>query len=548
MFKNIALGVVALATFLSYARGQATFGSITGTALDSTGAAVSGVSVAVTNQQTNQVKNVVTDDHGNYEVTNLSPSTYTVAGERQGFKKFETHNITLDAQQTLRIDITLELGLVGTVVSVTSGSPVVESETPTIAATIGNEQLLDTSTNLRSVADAYGDSGVFNFISYSVPTGYESGGFRFSLGGARGSQFNFTVDGISSNAPGFGNAYGTLQPSFESTQQVRYEFVNNKAEFDQVANVTTITKSGTNEFHGGLFWFNFNNAFAARNFFATSTGQNILNDFGGFAGGPIKRNKLFFFFSYEGDRQRTPAVISPSVPTDQMRSGDFSQLLAQSSPVVIVNPSTGMPFPGNVIPANMLSQAALKWQQMFEPLANFGTPSSYVGNFRGNYPQSVSHNEYNGRTDYVIAPNNTLYARYYYKLSLPGLLNGQLPPSITGYNQQRRTSQQFAISDTWSIGPSIVNEFKAGFARDYNVGGGILNGEQIVNSLGIQGVPPAPADLKNIPQLSVSGFTPANVQPSFSYAANTFQYIDQLTYVRGAHTIKAGDGIPADAI
>ncbi len=539
--KNAVLGIVlGWISCCPLVHAQATFGSITGTALDSTGAAVTGVTVVVTNEQTNQAKTVVTDEHGNYEVTDLSPSTYTVTGARQGFKKFESHNVTLEAQQTIRIDIGLELGSVGTEISVTSGTPVVESETPTIAYTLANKLLIDTSTNLRSVATPYGDSGVFNFIPISVPTGYESGGFRFSLGGARGSEFNFTVDGISSNAPGFGNVYGTLQPSFESMQEVRYEYVNNKAEFDQVANVTTITKSGTNQFHGGLFWFNLNNAFAARNFFATTTGRNILNDFGGFVGGPIKRNKLFFFFDYEGDRQRTPAVIAPSLPTAQMRSGDFSQLLNQSPPVVIVNPFTNTPFPGNVIPPNMLSQAALTWQQMFEPVPNFGPPSSYVGNFRATYPQAISHNEYTGRADYVVAPNNSLYARYFYKLSLPGLLPGQLPPSITGYNQQRRTSQQLAISDIWSIGPAMVNEFKVGFARDLNVGGSILKGEQLINDLGIQGVPPAPADASNIPNLSITGFTSAAVQPKFSYASNTFQYIDQLTYVRGAHTIKTG--------
>jgi hypothetical protein len=538
-FVWLCLCVIAIFLCIPHLQSQGTFGAITGTATDSSGSIVPNVKVTVTNERTNQAHSATTDDRGNYVATNLSPSTYSVVGEAPGFSKFENRNITLAAQQELRIDLKLKLGAVGTEVAVTAAVPVVESEGPTIAATLTDQVLRDTSTNLRSVATPYGDSGIFNFI-FLTPTGYQSGGFRFSLGGARGSEFNFNVDGISSNAPGFGNVYGTLQPSFESIEEVRYEMVNNKAEFAQVANVTTVTKSGGNALHGGLLWFHYNSALAARSFFSPSVGQNILNDFGGYVGGPVKKDKLFYFFNYEGDRQRTPAIVSPSLPTADMRTGNFSQLLNQATPVVITNPYTNAPFPSNIIPASLLSSASLKWQQQFYPLPNYGSANSFVGNFRADYPQAISHNSYNGRADYAITPNNNFYARYFYKVSLPGLLPGQLPPSITGYNEQRRTSQQVALSDTWSLGPNLVNEMKAGFARDYNHGGGTLFGQQIVTDLGIQGVPPAPSNVPNIPSVSVSGFTSAAVQGQFSYASNTYQYYDQLTYVRGSHTMKAG--------
>jgi hypothetical protein len=243
LFARLCVCIMVFFLCVPHLRSQATFGAITGTAVDATGALVPNVKVTVTNERTNQVRSVVTDDKGNYVVTNLSPSTYTVTADSPAFSRFERNNIVLAAQQEIRIDLNLQLGSVGTSVVVTAGAPVVESETPSITATLTDQVLRDTSTNLRSVATPYGDSGIFNFI-FLTPTGYQSGGFRFSLGGARDSEFNFNVDGISSNAPGFGNVYGTLQPSFESIQEVRYEMVNNKAEFAQVANVTTVTKGG----------------------------------------------------------------------------------------------------------------------------------------------------------------------------------------------------------------------------------------------------------------------------------------------------------------
>jgi Carboxypeptidase regulatory-like domain len=517
-------------------RAQATFGSITGTILDGTGSPVPGAQVDIVNQGTNLSTSAKSDGDGNYQVPNLPPGAYTVNVKAPGFTAFTNKDIVVDAQHVVRIDAHISVGATTSEVVVNGGAPVIETETPTITSTLTARELNDTATNLRSTADATGDSGIFNFINL-VPTGYQTSGARFSMGGARGSEDNFNIDGISGNSPAYGNYIGDLQPSFEMISGVSYEIADVKAEFGPVVNVTTLTNSGTNAFHGSVFEFNQNTAFNATNYFATSRTPNVYNDFGGSVGGPIKKDKLFFFVVYEGDRQDTPAIVNASVPNLKMRAGDFSDLLGQQT---VINPYTGQPFAGNIIPANLLNQTAQKWQALFDPAPNFGPADSYTGNFRGSFPQMISHNEGDGRIDWVVKNNNRLYGRYFYKVADPQVLDSQLPPSIAGYRVQQRVAQQFALSDTWIITPQLVNEAKIGFSRDRNKFGGSLMGAQIVSDIGLQGLPAVAANVPNIPTVSISGFTAPTPLGQSLPTQNSFQYIDQLTYVRGNHVLKAG--------
>jgi hypothetical protein len=424
-------------------------------------------------------------------------------------------------------------------VTVQGAAPVIETDVPSIADVKSLRDLRDLPLNIRSTVSGTGDSGLYRYV-FLTPTGYQGGGSRFSLGGGRGSQNYFNVDGISSNSPAFGNSIGPAEPSFESIQEVRFEIVNNKAEFGEVANITAISKSGTNELHGGLFWYHENSALNARPYFAAALGQNIRNNFGASAGGPILRNKLFFFGTYEAERQRQPANIAPNLPTAQMRTGDFSQLLDQPNPIVIRNPfAGGTPFPGNVIPQNLLNTGSLNWQNRFFPLPNFGAPNLTVANYRESVPQQIRHDQFDIRMDYQVSSQNNLYARVSYKRSEPRVLDSGLPAELTGYRVQVRMARQVAISDTWTISPNLINEFKAGFARNFNPRQGILLGQELVDLLGVQGLQPAPG-IENAPTVSIVGFHTMNQIAKAAPAENTFQFVDQLTHIRGKHTIKGG--------
>jgi len=523
------------ALFPVHSWAQATFGTITGTVTDSTGATVPNTEVSVINEGTNLQRTVTTGNDGNYAVPNLNAGAYRVQAKAGGFKTFVVRGIALEALRTVRVDVRLEVGEVGTEVTIQGAAPVIETDTASIAAVRTSKDLNDLPLNIRSTVSGTGDSGLYRYV-FLTPTGGQGGGSRFNLGGARGSQNYFNVDGISSNSPAFGNSIGPAEPSFESIQEVRFEIVNNKAEFGEVANITAITKSGSNELHGALFWYHENSALNARPFFATTKGRNIRNNFGASSGGAIRKNKLFFFGTYEGERQRTPAVIAPNVPSVLMRGGDFS---AVPGLAILRNPFAGQPFPGNVIPASLINRGTQQWQNRFYPLPNFGPPNTTVGNYRANVPQQIRHDQFDVRVDYAIKPNNNIYARVSYKRSQPRVLDGGLPPEQVGYRVQTRMARQVAISDTWTLTPRLINELKLGFARNFNPARGQLLGQELVDLLGIQGLQPAPG-VENVPSLQITGFQTVAPLAKQAPAENTYQFVDQLTYIRGKHNIKGG--------
>ena len=529
----VLLGGVLALLLVPAARAQATFGSITGVVKDQSGALVPNAAVTIRNQDTGFTRSVTSNSRGEYEVTHLNTGTYTVTAEAAGFRNFEHTNLVLESLQTARIDVVLEVGSSSSEVTVSAGTPVIETDSPVISDLKTSRDLLDLPLNTLNTM-------LLNDFLFFTPTGYQSSGSKFEMGGARATQLYYNIDGISANSPAFGVQNSAVEPSVDSIAEMKFNMVENKAEYSMVTNVIAITKSGQNTFHGRLFEQNTNRALTARSFFAPTVGQNIINDFGASLGGPIKRNKAFFFGTYEGFRQRVPAVFTPSVPTNLMRSGDFSQLLTGTSPTIIKNPYTGVPFSNNVIPQSMLDAAALKWQQLFFPPANFGPPNLTMSNFRGSAPQQTTQDKGDGRMDYYFSSQHTVYGRFSYSRLQPHAIDSGVPPQYAGYRINVRTGLLAALSDTWTISPQLINEFKVGFTRGANPREGELSGQTLVNELGIQGIPPQPESIHNIPSVSITNF-----QNIFQVAGevpteNTFQGIDQVTYIRGGHTFKAG--------
>jgi Carboxypeptidase regulatory-like domain len=530
--RYLILGALTGALVAPCLWAQATFGTITGTITDPTGGAVPKATVTVTNQGTGLIKTVLSDSRGEYEVTHLNFGTYTVTAEAVGFTKFEHHDLVLESQQTARIDVRLALSTAQSSVTVSAGTPVVETDSPTISNVKTAHQLRDLPLNTLNTV-------LLNDFLFFTPTGYQSVGSKFDMGGARATQLYYNVDGISANSPAFGVQNSPAEPSVESIAEMKFNLVDNKAEYSLVTNVTVITKSGQNDFHGRLFEQNTNTALTARSFFASSVGQNIINDFGASVGGPVRHNKTFFFGTYEGFRQRIPAILAPSLPTALMRTGNFSELLG-ARPTIITNPLNGEPFPGNIIPQSMLDSAALKWQQQFFPLPNFGAPSLTVANFRATFPQQTTQDKVDARVDHYFSPRHTVYGRFSYTRIHPHALDSGVPPEFSGYRVNTRKGLLAALSDTWSATSSLVNEFKLGFTRGSNPREGELSGQTIVDNLGIQGIPKQPLSVHNIPTVSISNFQTIVQVAAENPTENTFQALDQLTYIRGGHTLKTG--------
>jgi Carboxypeptidase regulatory-like domain len=522
--------------------GQVTAGNIVGTVTSPDGSVVANATVTVTDNGTNTSRKITTDSKGDFEAEDINPGAYTVMVSAPGFAVFRNTDVAVTSQQTLRIDVSLKVGGANSTVTVTAGTPVIQTDMPSISSVVTSRDLTNTSSGLLSTADATGDSGLL-YLTSLMPSGFQQGGgFSWSMYGSRGAEAYYNVDGMTANSAIYGNMVGPDWPPFDMIQELQYAAVNNKAELGQMLNITVITKSGANKLHGDLFDNYATSGFNAINYFANSIGPLVKNDAGASLSGPIMKDKWFYFASAELLREAQPISINPSLPTTAMRSGNFMSLLQGPNPIVIDNPYTGAPFPNNTIPAQDLNSAALTWQNMFYPQPNFGPADNYITNFRGTYPQHFYTNRLYLRSDYAISPSNSFYALVGYIRSSPEALDSGLPPSITGYRIQKRHTWDGVLSDTWILSPHLINVAKFGITHSANDFGGALTGQSIIDELGITGFPVAPADKTGIPGVYINDFTSPYQLPESTPTEATAQLVDQVTYARGSHTIKAGVG------
>ena len=514
---------------------QGTEGNITGTVTASDGALVPNATVTVINDGTHFTRVVQADANGTYVVTALNPGSYTIKIAAPGFSELQDSGVNLAAQQTVRIDGQLKVSGTSSTVTVTAQAPVINLEMPSISSTVTSEALNDTSSNLLGTSDSTGDSGLL-FYTTLLPGGSQAGTlFDWSMYGSRGGEAYYNVDGISSNSALYGNMVGPSLPPFGMVQEVEYSAVNNKAEMGQLFNISMVTKSGTDHYHGDVFDNYGTNTLQAPGYFAAGKVGNFnQNDFGADVGGPAIKDKLFFYLSSELLRENTPITINPSLPTAAFESGDFSSVATP-----ITNPyAGGAPFDYNGqynhIDPSLISSASKYWQNLFYPGSILGQSAL------GPYPQNVYTNRFYGRVDYAISQNNTLFARVGYIRSSPEVLDSGLPPSITGYRAQKRHTWQGVLEDTWILTPHIVNVAKVGLTHTENHYGGDIQGQPLINALGVTGFPVAPNTITGIPSVSVPGYTSPYQLPESQPTEETFQFIDQITYERGAHAVKAG--------
>ena len=347
-----------------------TFGQITGAVTDESGGILVGATVVVTNTQTNALREAQTNSAGSYVFPNLLPGVYSVRVELQGFQTKVLNGIELQVQQTVRLDVSLPLGSVEVAVEVSGTAPLINITDATVGTVIDNKQIVELPLNGRNFINLVS-------LSQNVSSDYaggngggasgRQGGDRttqnFSIAGQRREYNHFTLDGIVNQDVNF-NTYAFL-PSIDSVEEFKVQTGVYSAEFGrEAAQVNVSTKSGTNAYHGTIFEFLRNDAFDAAPYAFTSvrpeTAPFKWNQFGFTLGGPVEipglfsgRNKLFFMSNYEGFRLRNQQQVLYNTPPAAMRTGDFS-----GAPVVIRDPNTGLPFPGNIIPANRLSSIA----------------------------------------------------------------------------------------------------------------------------------------------------------------------------------------------
>ena len=533
---------------VSAAFAQVDTGTIAGSVRDSQGAGVATATITFVGIATNVTTKTQTDGSGDYVSPPLRPGDYRVAAEAKGFKTQTRTTITLKVQDRLRMDFDMAVGSVSENIEVNAETPTIQSETSSLGQVITATQITELPLNGRDYIQlATLSTGV---VRTSSGTNGNSGGSStggqnsFVANGTRGTLNNFLLDGIDNNSNDNGGV--VLRTNVDAIQEFKLQTNSYSAEFGRSggAVVNAIIKSGTNRYHGGVFEFFRNSTFDARDYFEDPTQPKASfkqNQFGGTLGGAIIKNKLFWFGDYQGTRIRNPLTWVSKVPTPAERSGDFSD----PSEPIIYDPTTGLPFAGNIIPADRIAPISQAFMNLYPNPNQPGGGNSFVIS-----PiEQDGINQGDGRVDYTPSQTDQFFVRYSQSARkdvrpapLPGLANGGDSSTGIGFED----TQGASLGYTRTFTPRTINEIRVGFnhvhvRRGLPVDGTVLPSDDLR-------VPGVPDDSR------VNGLT--LFAPSRGYrrvgdpryaptllASQERQITDVLSLVRGAHTIKLGGEI-----
>lgn len=524
-----------LVVFSSTLNAQSTFATLSGRVLDPQGEGIPGSTVRLTNEQTGLTRQTESLPGGLYEIGYLLPGQYRLSISAPGFQTYTIAAIHLSAAQLLRLDARMKLGDVATEVTVTASLNQVPAETGVIADVKTREQYINTAVNARGSRDSY----VFDYMSFVPGAQPSTTQFNVMFGGTRAGQNNYTVDGVSSNSVLFGNVNGPAFPSMESIQEVRVNLSGNAAEFGHPGQVTVVTRGGSNHLHGSAFWYYGSAGLNARDFFATGQPFAVLHNAGGSLAGPLRRNRTFFLSTYEFFEDRTAAQLNLSLPNEAMRKGDYSQLRSGAGDLLVVrDPLSGAPLPGNVVPASRLSPTAIKIQERFYPLPNFGPPLLAAGNYRDYLKQRQGRQTFDARLDHQLTARNFMFVRGNLSRTPDNRLDSQLP--TIGFRDIVRTTYQALVSDTQIFSPSLIHEFRVGLSFQRLPSGGPLSGLAIVRDLGLTNLAPGIADVPAVPRFNISGFTSIAQSDYRQVTDMIWQVQSNASWYRAGHTVKVG--------
>ena len=518
---------------------QTTTGRITGTVGDVSGAMIPGVEVVIRNPATGLTRTILTNETGTYMAAALPPAPgYEVEASLPGFRREVRSGITLAMEAVIRIDFILEVGAVTEVIEVTAEAPLVESDTAVLGQVMGGKTISELPLNQR------------HFMSLThLTTGVlpdVQGGARqspsFYANGVDRRNNDFLLDGVDNNDTG--NTQLVIIPSIDAIQEFKLSTSTYGAELGRASGgvLNIQTKSGSNEFHLVLFEFLRNDKLDARNFFASEKQPYKRNQFGAVVSGPIMKDKMFFMFNYEGNRVRNTETALRVVPTALERAGDFSKSSFKSGFSAIMDPLTGLPFPGNIIPADRIDSIS-NGVASFYPLPN--RPGQQQ-NYEANSTRITDFDLYNGKWDWRVSDRQNIFFRGTWQDVFEIQTNfdrGALPMGGSTFFQP--IGRNFALSDTYVFSPTVVNEARIGFNR---LIGGIYDetyGTDHAKALGVTGVQSAfvPDERRfGWPRMTVSGYAPVG-SPSFSAQLrfdNVWHMSDMLSVTRGNHQLKIG--------
>jgi hypothetical protein len=521
---------LALALLLTTSAGalaqQSASSGIAGLVTDESRGAIAGATVTVTNQRTNAVRKITSDTDGRFSCPNLSPAPYRIRVEIQGFQAEELNDVELHLGETAHPTLIMRVGNVTEAVSVHSESPLLQTQTASIAQVVGEKQIETLPLSARSVLSLVSLGAGVTPRNQSRVMQYGRRDEYVTVDGGRDSSTNYTIDGVYVRSLRFNNL--SLNPPLDAVQEVSLQRSSFSTEYGQGQSVVSIvTKSGSNTFKGSAFEMTRDEKFDARNYFATSKIPYDRNQFGVTAGAPIKHDRLFVFGAFEGLRSSQGFPALANVPSPTFLNGDFSSL---TTPVI--DPLTGQPFPGNVIPSSRFS----KFAQILAP--TIPAPNiSGSNNYRTTVTSQDTTNTNTLRLDDVLSSTHTLFGRY---MDFSGT---QRIPGAFANTDYPQTGRNLAIGETWVPSSAWVNEFRFGYNYAlHRLAPVNESGRNWVGDIGIRNVAGGtdPDDFGR-PEFGIRGFSTIG-EGSLTTGAteHIFSVSDAVSRVAGAHSVRFG--------
>ncbi|HTW62019.1 MAG TPA: carboxypeptidase-like regulatory domain-containing protein, partial [Terracidiphilus sp.] len=547
------LAIVALSTVSAFS--QSTFGTILGTVQDNTGAAIPGALITAHSLDEDEVRTTTSGSSGEFVFEDVKAGHYKVTVHRDGFADAVVSSATLEARQELRIPVTLSVTAATTTVEVNADAALINTENGTLNNTISNVDISQMPINSRSVS-----SSPLGALAVSPEVTRDSEG-NFAVGGATSAQTGFSVDGISTANIRYNGALADTYPSIESIDEMKVTAFDNNAEFAQMGDVTFTTKSGTNQLHGSGFEYFQNSDLDATVLNFPVKAPRTFNTFGGSVGGPVTipklyrgRDRTFFFADYEGNRKTQSYPEELLVPSAADWGGNLNDLVQSLGAGSVINPFTGAAFPNNTIPTGScqacINPVALALKNYYPmPNANLGAVNPPY-NYLDLVPDPSNSDGFDARIDHNFNEKQQVFVRYSFKnvfyseannAGVYGPANNFLPN--VGASEQNRS---LVASYNYAITPTMVNEFRFGFAN-YNENDSFpIEGANAISQLGLDFDHP----------IGIAAHPTADAFPTFIFSdgsvttigqdkvgttiSGNMQFTDNVTKVVGKHTLRFG--------
>ena len=519
---------------------QSTFGSIIGTVKDPSGRVIPGAMVQLTNLGTATVQTTRTGAQGSYAFVNLEPAHYSVSVVATGFATQAFKDVVLLARQVVRVDASLQLGSKTTTVTVRGTSAgAITTDQSTIAETKTGRSLVNLPVAIYSRST--GSTSAYSTLT-TQPGVQTDESNDLVIAGSTPALQSYTLDGISTMNVEYGGPTTELFPSFNSIAEIRVGESNNSAQYGGVTDVTTISRSGTDAFHGGVFDNEENTALNAGDPFTLSKPSIHLHDFGGYLGGPVVlpriyngHKKTFFFASYEGLWLPKQQPLLVSVPSMAMRQGNLCSYLSAQGVAQVYQPD-GTPIPCNNVPIAPTSANALN---VLFPQPNFGPADAYQNNYQENVSTPIHSNQGDLRVDHYFSAKQNMFVRYSYKR-----IDSSMSPLSVGSPVLGTVSTPVTVSGLTAaynriLSPNVVNEFRAGYSSSDNRTNFNADAATLVKQIGIQGLPQIPS-FAAAPNFVVGGFVSTGGGNASEQKNQTIEFIDNLSWMHGQHNMKFG--------